>query len=229
MTDGLRLVLFGPPGAGKGTQTRLVSDHLDVQPISTGDLFRSNLEKQTPLGIKASKYMNQGILVPDEVTIDIVLERVMSIHSDDGFILDGFPRNNAQATALDEALGRRSRPLDLVISIDVPEEEVVSRLSGRMVCRSCQTPYTLAVNGQETGPGGRKCDRCGGELYQRGDDNPDAVRKRIEVYQNESLPVLDYYRERGLLVEVNGVDTVENVNNQIMAQIQRVSKSQDKE
>lgn len=226
MTNGLRLVLFGPPGAGKGTQTRLVSDDLDVQPISTGDLFRSNLEKQTPLGIKASEYMTQGILVPDEVTIDIVLDRVMSIHSDDGFILDGFPRNTAQANALDEALGRRSRPLDLVISIDVPEEEVVSRLSGRVVCRSCQTPYTLAGNGQESE---KRCDRCGGELYQRDDDNADAVRKRLEVYQSETLPLLDYYRERGVLVEISGVDTVENVNNQIMAQIQRVSKPQDKE
>lgn len=229
MARELRLVLFGPPGAGKGTQTRLLSDHLKVQPISTGDLFRGNLERNTPLGLKASEYMKQGVLVPDEVTIDIVLEKVMSLNSEEGFILDGFPRNPTQAYALEEALGRRSRPLDLVIFIDVPEAELVDRLGGRLMCRSCQTPYTIAEDGRTDGTANRVCDSCGGELYQRDDDSPAAVSKRIEVYHDETVPVLDYYRERGLLATVDGVATVEKVHNLVLKEIQRVSKIEDRE
>ena len=223
------MVLFGPPGAGKGTQTRLLASHLEVQSISTGDLFRSNLERQTPLGLKASEYMNQGLLVPDEVTIDIVLEKLMSIPSDEGFILDGFPRNPSQATALDEALDRRSRPLDLVILIDVPEEELTKRLVGRLVCRNCQTPHTMVADGQQKGSTNKRCDHCGGELYQRHDDSPAVVNKRIEVYQSDTRPVLEFYRERGLLAEVGGAGTVEKVYNRVMIEIQRVCKTMDRE
>ncbi|PKB64066.1 MAG: adenylate kinase [SAR202 cluster bacterium Io17-Chloro-G2] len=229
MAKGLRLVLFGPPGAGKGTQTRLLSGHLEVQAISTGDLFRSNLQRQTPLGLRASEYMNQGILVPDEVTIDIVLEKVMSLNSDDGFILDGFPRNPIQASALEEALDRRSRPVDLVIFIDVPDEELVRRLGGRLMCRNCQTPYTMEEDGQPEGAANRVCDSCGGDLYQRDDDSPAAVSKRIEVYHSETLPVLDFYRDKGLLARVDGVAAVEKVHNRVLKQIQRVSKTEDRE
>ena len=187
MPNAARLVLFGPPGAGKGTQARLLSDQLELQSLSTGDLFRYNLQQQTPLGIKAAEYMNQGLLVPDEVTIDIVLDKVMSIQSHDGFILDGFPRNPIQANALDAALRARSRPLDLVIAIDVPEGELISRLGGRMVCRECQAPHTLE-SGHNREANHLECGRCGGELYQRDDDTPDAVHRRIEVYQNETFP-----------------------------------------
>ena len=224
MAGAFRLVLFGPPGAGKGTQTRLISDQLDLQPISTGDLFRWNLQQQTPLGLKASEFMSDGLLVPDEVTIDIVLEKVMAIHRDEGFILDGFPRSPGQATALDEALERRSRPLDLVVSIEVPEKELMNRLTSRWVCRDCQAPHTISGESSAI-----KCGRCGGELYQRDDDSPAAVRKRIEVYRNETLPVLDFYRESGQLAEVDGVDTVENVYNRVLTEIQRVSKTKDRE
>ena len=229
MASGFRLVLFGPPGAGKGTQARLLSRHLEIQPISTGDLFRSNLQTETPLGLKASRYMNQGLLVPDDVTIDIVLATVLSIGSDEGFILDGFPRNRCQAAALEEALDRRSRGLDLVVSIDVPEEVTIARITMRFVCRDCQSPYTLTAPERPDGATSKRCESCGGELYRRDDDTPAAIRKRIEVYRGETLPVMEFYRERNLLAEVGGVGSVEDVYNRVIMEIQRVSKSKDRE
>ena len=221
MVQGLRLVLFGPPGAGKGTQAQLLTQQLNLAQISSGDLFRHHLGAGTPLGLRAAEYMNQGLLVPDEVTIDIILEKVLSLESREGFILDGFPRNRNQAEALEEALDRRSRGLDKVVSMDVPEEELVSRLAGRFVCRECQAPYTITPAHEAAGPDGQapKCERCGGELYQRADDHPDAVKKRIEVYYSETFPVLDFYRERGLLVEIPGVDTVDKINRHIMVEL----------
>ena len=221
MVQGLRLVLFGPPGAGKGTQAQLLTQQLNLAQISSGDLFRHHLGAGTPLGLRAAEYMNQGLLVPDEVTIDIILEKVLSLESREGFILDGFPRNRNQAEALEEALDRRSRGLDKVVSMDVPEEELVSRLAGRFVCRECQAPYTITPAHEAAGPDGQapKCERCGGELYQRAHDHPDAVKKRIEVYYSETFPVLDFYRERGLLVEIPGVDTVDKINRHIMVEL----------
>ncbi len=221
MTRGLRLVLFGPPGAGKGTQAQLLTRRLNLVQISSGDLFRHHLGAGTPLGLRAAEYMNQGLLVPDEVTIDIILDRVLSLESREGFILDGFPRNRNQAEALEEALHRRSRRLDKVVSMDVPEAELLRRLGGRFVCRECQAPHTIspADNTQEAQEQTLKCEQCGGELYQRADDNPDAVKKRIEVYHSETFPVLDFYRERGILVEIPGVDTVDNINQYIMAEL----------
>jgi len=229
MASDFRLVLFGPPGAGKGTQARLLSRHLEIQPISTGDLFRSNLQTETPLGLKASRYMNQGLLVPDDVTIDIVLATVLSIGSDEGFILDGFPRNRCQAAALEEALDRRSRGLDLVVSIDVPEEVTIARITMRFVCRDCQSPYTLMAPERPDGATSKRCESCGGELYRRDDDTPAAIRKRIEVYRGETLPVMEFYRERNLLAEVGGVGSVEDVYNRVIMEIQRVSKTKDRE
>jgi len=211
------LVLFGPPGAGKGTQAQLLTERLKISHISSGDLFRHHLQAETPLGLKAADYMNRGVLVPDELTIDIALEKVMSISSDEGFILDGFPRNRLQAKALEEALQTRARDVDKVVYIDVPEDELLRRLAGRFVCRQCQAPHSLARGGTDGSPDRELiCERCGGELYQRTDDHPEAVQTRIEVYKSETVPVLDFYRERDILANIPGVDTVEHINQRVL-------------
>ena len=211
------MVLFGPPGAGKGTQAQLLTERLKISHISSGDLFRHHLQAETPLGLKAADYMNRGVLVPDELTIDIALEKVMSISSDEGFILDGFPRNRLQAKALEEALQTRARDVDKVVYIDVPEDELLRRLAGRFVCRQCQASHSLARGGTDGSPDRELiCERCGGELYQRTDDRPEAVQTRIEVYKSETVPVLDFYRERDILANIPGVDTVEHINQRVL-------------
>ena len=211
MAQGLRLVLFGPPGAGKGTQAQLLRDRLKVTHISSGDLFRHYVSKGTPLGLRAKEYMDRGELVPDEVTIDIVLDKVMSIPDEEGFILDGFPRNPNQAEQLEKKLAAESRKLDKVVHIDVSEPELLRRLGGRYICRDCQAPHSIGE-----GDEGKKCDQCCGALYQRDDDAPAAVKKRLDVYKEETTPVLGFYRERGVLVHISGDNTVDEVNKQVM-------------
>ncbi len=206
MTTGTRLVLFGPPGAGKGTQAQLLAERFHLAHLSSGDLFRHNLRQGTPLGLRAKEYMERGELVPDEVVIDIMLDKIMSIHSDDGFILDGFPRNTRQAKDLESALVCKARNIDLVLHIDVPKEELTRRLGGRYVCRDCQAPFAHDGIGEPA-----NCNRCGGQLYQREDDRPEAVQKRIAVYEEETAPVLDFYHGRGLLVDVAGQDPVDTI------------------
>ena len=212
MAQGLRLVLFGPPGAGKGTQAQLLRDRLKVVHISSGDLFRCHLGKGTALGLRVKEYINKGELVPDDVTLEIVLDKVMSIPDDEGFILDGFPRTTHQANALEKKLAAESRILDKVVHLDVSEPELLRRLGGRYICRSCRAPHAIG-EGEE----GKKCDNCGGELYQRDDDAPVAVKKRIEVYNAQTIPVLDFYRDRGVLVDISGDGTVDEVNKQVLA------------
>ena len=218
MVGSLRLVLFGPPGAGKGTQAQLLTEQLELCHISSGDLFRHHLQQGTPLGLRASEYMNRGLLVPDEVTIDIVLDRVLSLDIEAGFILDGFPRNANQANTLEKALNRRSRDLDMVVHIEVSEEELVRRLGGRNTCRRCYAPHNVALGGEAEDI---NCPRCGGELYQRPDDDPEAVTRRIQVYRTETLPVLDFYRTRGLLVDIPGEGSVESVNEKVLSALRR--------
>ena len=189
-----------------------MKEQLGVPHISSGDLFRYHRQEGTPLGHRVAQYMDQGLLVPDEVTIDIVLEKVLSLPVKEGFLLDGFPRNRNQAEALEKALGTRSRGLDRVVYTDVPETELVRRLGGRFICRRCQAPHSIAAGAATT----LRCQHCGGELYQRADDAPAAVRQRIQVYQQETLPVLDFYRQRGLLVEISGVGGISEVNRRVL-------------
>ena len=207
-----RLILLGPPGAGKGTQAKKLAEDLNVPHIASGDLFRYHLGNGTALGLKASEYMTHGLLVPDEITIAMVLERIQPPLDIAGYLLDGYPRNMVQAEALEDMVARGS-PIDVVILIRVPDEELVRRLAGRMVCRDCQAPYH-----HETAPpttAGR-CHACGGELFHREDDAPEAVRVRIRVYREETQPVLDYYAGTDKLVEVDGVGDVQEVRNRLL-------------
>ena len=213
--ESLRLILFGPPGAGKGTQAQLLKERLGIEHVSSGDLFRHHLSNGTELGELARGYMNRGALVPDEVTIGMVLDRVASMPNGRGFMLDGFPRNTNQASALDDALKQRNQRIDRVVHISVPDDELIRRLSNRYICRRCQKPFTRdAVTGAP--PGG--CNDCtdGGEIYQRDDDTPDAVANRLSIYHEETAPVLDFYGEAGLLADIPGAGTIENVNQSVL-------------
>ena len=208
----LRLVLFGPPGAGKGTQGQLLKDQLSIPQITSGDLFRFHLRNETELGKRAGEFMRQGLLVPDEVTIDIVMDKVLELPSEQGFMLDGFPRTLNQAGALDAALSERSRGLDSVVFINVPDEELIRRLSGRYTCRECQAPHGASEDGKAP----EKCSICGGELYQREDDRAEAIAKRLEVYKEETLPLLGFYKQRGILADIPGLGSVEEVNERVL-------------
>ena len=207
----LRLVLFGPPGAGKGTQAQLLKDQLGIEHISSGDLFRHHLSNGTQLGELARGYMNRGALVPDEVTIGMVLERIETLAAGQGFMLDGFPRNTNQAGALDEAMAQRGERIDRVVHISVGDEELIRRLSNRYICRNCQKPFT---RDPVSGAPPQECDECGneGDIYQRDDDTPDAVANRLAVYHRETAPVLDFYRDNGLLTDIRGDSAVDTVN-----------------
>ena len=208
----LRLLLFGPPGAGKGTQAKLLKERLNVLHISSGDLFRRHLEQRTPLGERVAVYMNQGLLVPDELTIDIFLNKVLGIPKDDGFLLDGFPRTIEQANALEGALADGSRQLDKVVFINVPEDELIRRLGGRFTCRDCQTSNTVLDD-----PNAASCNNCGGELYQRDDDRPESIRQRLRVYRSETLPLLDFYGRREMLLDIPGTGSIQCVNRRVLS------------
>ena len=207
------IIFLGAPGAGKGTQAAKVARELRLVHIASGDLFRQALEQGAELGIKAKSYMERGVLVPDPITIGMVLERMSAPDCEGGAILDGFPRNLEQAGALDKALAQQAKAIDKVIYIKVSEQELLKRLSGRWICRQCQTPYHV-TNSPPKAWG--KCDRCGGELSQRPDDTVESVRKRLEVYFAETAPLIDYYAQVGKLLEIDGGGDVAGVGRRII-------------
>ncbi len=210
------IVFLGAPGAGKGTQAATVAQELKLVHVASGDLFRQALAKGTELGLQAKPYMEAGKLVPDEITIQMILERMLTPDCQGGIILDGFPRNLEQAKALDKALEKQAKAIDKVMYIKVSEDELVRRLSGRWICRNCQAPYHV-VNSPPKVLG--KCDRCGGELYQRADDTAETVKKRLEVYFTQTVPLINYYTRQGKLVETDGEGGVNAVGRRIITAI----------
>ncbi|MEV4541832.1 adenylate kinase [Micromonospora sp. LZ34] len=204
----MRLVLVGPPGAGKGTQAEFIAAHLSVPKISTGDIFRANVSQGTPLGVEAKRYMDAGKLVPDEVTINMVRDRLAEPDASEGFLLDGFPRTTPQAAALDKLLADLGTALDLVLELVVDDDEVIRRLSGRRTCRGCGKIWHV-----EFDPTTRDgiCDRCGAELFQRDDDKPETIAARLREYAEKTAPLVDYYGAQGKLVGIDATGPVEDV------------------
>jgi len=205
--------MLGAPGAGKGTQADILSKEVRLPHIASGDLFRQALEKKTELGLLAKSYMDRGKLGPDEITIKMILERISLPDCVSGCLFDGFPRTLGQAEALDKFLGEQGKNIDKAVYIKVAEEELMTRLSGRWICRNCQTPYHMVTSPPKT-PG--KCDKCGGELYQRPDDKEETVRERLKVFFSQTVPILDYYRKQNKLIEVNGNRAIQEVANEII-------------
>jgi adenylate kinase len=203
-----RVIFLGAPGAGKGTQARRLAAGSGVPQVATGDMLREAVAEGTPLGREAKRYMDQGALVPDEVVIGLVDERLARPDAGRGYVLDGFPRTVTQAEALDALLRRRGQALDRVVFFDVSREELLRRLTGRRVCRQCGTAFHLASAPPRTEG---RCDQCGGEVYQRVDDAESTVARRLDVYQAQTAPLLDYYRQRNLLVRVAGEGPVDRV------------------
>ncbi|MCP9210041.1 adenylate kinase [Streptomyces cucumeris] len=210
----MRIVLVGPPGAGKGTQAAYLAENLSIPHISTGDLFRANISQGTPLGKQAQEYMRAGQLVPDEVTIGMAEDRMNQADAAGGFLLDGFPRNLAQAEALDGFLREHDLSVDAVLDLEVPEDEVVKRIAGRRTCRN-DSAHTFHVEYKKPQAEG-VCDECGGELYQREDDSEETVRKRLEVYHRETEPIIDYYKSKGLVVTISALGKVNEVTQRAM-------------
>ncbi|MGA4850678.1 adenylate kinase [Streptomyces sp. G5(2025)] len=210
----MRIVLVGPPGAGKGTQAAYLAKNLSIPHISTGDLFRAHMSQGTELGKRAKEYIHAGNLVPDEVTIGMAKERMAQPDAVNGFLLDGFPRNVSQAEALDVALKADDVKLDAVLDLEVPEDEVVKRIAGRRVCRK-ESSHVFHVTYSPPKQEG-VCDVCGGELYQRSDDSEDTVRKRLEVYHTQTEPIIDYYRTQGLVVTISALGKVDEVTERAM-------------
>ncbi|MFI7212381.1 adenylate kinase [Micromonospora maritima] len=204
----MRLVLVGPPGAGKGTQAEFIAAHLSVPKISTGDIFRANVTQGTPLGVEAKRYMDAGKLVPDDVTINMVRDRLAEPDAGEGFLLDGFPRTTPQAAELDKLLADLGSSLDLVLELVVDDDEVIRRLSGRRTCRGCGKIWHVEFDAT-TREG--ICDRCGAELFQRDDDKPETIAARLREYAEKTAPLVDYYGAQGKLVGIDATGPVEDV------------------
>jgi len=204
----LNIILLGPPGAGKGTQAKLISEKYSIPHISTGDIFRKNISEKTPLGVKAKGYMDKGQLVPDELTIDLVKDRLQQDDCKNGFLLDGFPRTVAQAEALDEFLHEDNQSINSSLLIDVPQEYILERMTGRRVCNSCGASYHVKFNPSKVEG---KCDVCGSELIQRKDDSEETVRERLDVYSKQTQPLIQYYSDKAVLSTIDGTREIKEV------------------
>lgn len=212
------ILLMGPPGAGKGTQAELLTKKYNIAHIATGDMFRAAVKVGTPMGLEAKKYMDEGQLVPDDVTIGIVKDRLSESDAQKGFILDGFPRTTAQAVALDVALRDLNIKLDSVINIEVPIDELVRRISGRLICRKCGRSYHKdSKKPQKEGV----CDVCQGELYQRDDDKAETVKERLDVYTTQTKPLIDYYKNNGSYVAIDGSQSMNKVFEDIVKTLEK--------
>jgi adenylate kinase len=215
----MRLVLVGPPGAGKGTQAQFLAAHFQIPHISTGDIFRANLKGETPLGLEAKKYMDKGDLVPDSVTNDMVKDRLNKDDLDNGFLLDGYPRNVAQAEVLRAVLAEKATPLHAALELNIDPEEIVARLSGRRSCSNCQKPYHV-VNEKPAVEG--ICDACGGALIQREDDKAEVIKHRLNVYAEQTAPIINFYRNEGLLITINASGPVSEITASAISALSRV-------
>lgn len=210
----MKMILLGPPGAGKGTQAKLLTDRFGIPQISTGDILRAAVREGTPMGVKAKAFMDAGALVPDDVVVGIVRERLQCVDCAEGFILDGFPRTVPQADSLKETLSQLGKDLDAVISLEVDADALVERLTGRRSCSECGRGYHVKFDPSRD-PG--KCDQCGGGLYQRDDDREETIRKRLEVYDQQTSPLINYYRREGLLTAIDGMRDIDVVQAEILA------------
>ena len=204
----MKIIMLGAPGAGKGTQAKQIAAKYGIPHISTGDIFRANLKEGTPLGLKAKEYMDKGLLVPDELTLDLIMDRFSNDDCKNGYVLDGFPRTIPQAEALTKALEKNNDSIDYAIDVDVPDDNIVKRMSGRRACVSCGATYHVVFNPPKTEG---KCDTCGAELIQRADDKPETVLNRLSVYHKQTQPLIDYYKSFGKLKTVDGTKEMEEV------------------
>lgn len=210
----MKIIMLGAPGAGKGTQAKRIADKWKVPHISTGDIFRANIKNGTELGMEAKKYMDKGALVPDELTVKILLDRVAAKDCENGYVLDGFPRTIPQAEVLDRALAEMGDSIDFAINVDVPDDSIINRMSGRRACVSCGATYHVEFAPTRTEG---ICDRCGKELILRDDDKPETVKKRLMVYHEQTQPLIDYYAGKNILKSVDGTKNMEEVFKDIEA------------
>lgn len=204
----MKIIMLGAPGAGKGTQAKKIAEKYGIPHISTGDIFRANIKNGTELGKKAKTYMDQGQLVPDELTVDLVIDRIQKDDCKNGYILDGFPRTIPQAEALDKALAELGGGLDYALDVEVPDDNIISRMSGRRACVGCGATYHIVHAPSKTE---NICDTCGGELILRDDDKPDTVQKRLGVYHEQTKPLITYYTDKDILVQIDGTANLEDV------------------